>query len=494
VHAFFSQAQWRIPDGLCSGKASSESQTCSKSLQASFTFLQLVPYILLEPFLKAGIGSLLYGSASCEIKPQLVFSASLKVAPEDPPQDPPEDPPQDPPQDPPEDPPQDGEGSRRLLEEDYQKNNLLSNVKFGIDLKIPISFSAVAGYKVDTLVKTFEDEYPFGPYQLYDFNFNLLSSHGRESFTEVRSIISDDSSTLGRHDIRLRSLNATSSSELVPCRCSSKNVTIPWQKVSSIGELTTFTTAWQVLNGSLIDTCDFTQDNVDSISMIFTAPATGYYDVEGTLSSFDPDSESTSWGVYARVGLACCGSFMFCDSLSADVPSFQRSIFLHENATLSLVWASSSKNSDAVISTTISLNEDPVVYVDIEHGDDSNDGSFLHPVKELDQGFAILASQITQKVLSATVVVYPTWYSDKRFSISSKSGFEIPSILKKVNLLITSVILRKSSEIFEAWKQQHYCNYLISECVSSNSFYDSVWGTGFDTGDIDVVNWMYLLF
>jgi hypothetical protein len=419
--------------------------------------LQLVPYVLFEPFLEASIGKLLYGKATCIIQPQFVLSATLNA------------------------PPEEEASRRRLLEENDP--GLLQKIKFGIDLKIPISFSAIFGYEIDIKLHTFKGERKLGPHKLHEFTFKLLSSHYREPLIQIRATSSDDASLHGQHDIGVRSLNASPNSELVTCVCASKNATIPWQAASSKATLSTSTTTWQVVNGTWIDTCGYTQENVDAISMIFIAPETGHYDVGATLSSLAPESESSIWSVYARVGPGCCGAFLFCDFISADMPTFYHDIFLNANSTLSLVWTSSSHRSDAAITTTISLNQEPVVYVDIEYGSDSNDGSYMHPVKQLEKGLAILATKITPKVRYATIMVYPTWYSGEYMSMSSQSGFVIPSILKTVHLTISSVISRKASDIFEAWKYQDYCNYLITECVSEDTFYDSVWGTSFDTGD-----------
>ena len=426
--------------------------------------LQLVPYVLFEPFVEAGLGTLLYGKAKCIIQPQLVLSATFNAPPEE-------------------------EESRRLLEEKIHNSEekdpgLLDKIKFGIDLKIPISFSAVVGYDINIKVHTFKDEKKLGPYKLHEFAFKLLSSHYREPLTQIRATSSDDASVHGQRDIKERSLSDSQSMQSVTCMCASKNATIPWQVASSKATLSSSTTTWQVVNGTLIDTCDYTEENVDAISMIFIAPVTGHYDVGATLSSLAPESESSSWGVYARVGPGCCGDFVFCDWISADWPTFDHGIFLHANSTLSLVWTSSSHRSEAAITTTISLSNEPVVYVDIEYGSDFNDGSYLHPVKQLEKGFAILATKITPTVLNATIMVYPTLYSGEVMSMSSPSGFVIPNILKTVHLTISSAIHKKASEIFDAWKHQEYCNYLITECVSEDSFFGSVWGTSFDTGDV----------
>lgn len=425
--------------------------------------LQLVPYVLFEPFVEAGLGTLLYGKAKCIIQPQLVLSATFN-APEE----------------------EEEENSRRLLEENSEENDpgLLDKIKFGIDLKIPISFSAVVGYDINIKVHRFKSEKKLGPYKLHEFAFKLRSSHYREPLTQIRATSSDDASVHGQHDIKVRSLDASQSMQSVTCMCASKNATIPWQVASSKATLSSSTTTWQVVNGTRIDTCDYTEENVDAISMTFIAPETGHYDVGATLSSLVSESESSSWGVYARVGPGCCGAFVFCDWISADWPTFSHGIFLHANSTLSLVWTSSSHRSEAVVTTTISLSNEPVVYVDIEHGSDFNDGSYLYPVKQLEKGFAILATKITQKVLNAKIMVYPTFYSGEHMSMSSQSGFVIPSILKTVHLTISSVMHKKASDIFEAWKHQDYCNYLITECVSEDTFYNSVWGTSFDTGDV----------
>ena len=155
--------------------------------------------------------------------------------------------------------------------------------------------------------------------------------------------------------------------------------------------------------------------------------------------------------------------------------------------TVSLVWSSISARSNAVIAMTISSDAEPIVYVDLHGGSDSNDGAYATPVEQLTRGLAILATKIRPGVTSATVFMYPTLYATSLFKIkiipSTLTGFVFPDILKTVDLTITSAISRKAVSIFDAWKSQEYCNYVIQTCVSQSSFYASVWGTSFDTGD-----------
>jgi len=241
------------------------------------------------------------------------------------------------------------------------------------------------------------------------------------------------------------------------------------------------------MNGTLVDTCDYTAAAVDAISMLFTAPATGYYNVQAEALAIA--SSNNSWNVFARVGPGCCGSVIFCASISASNPKWLNVIFLEKGTTLSMVWTSASAGSKAAITVTISTDPEPVVYVDLQYGKDSNDGSYLSPVQDLEVGLAILASKILPKVTSATIIMKPTLYAtwaspDVKMTPSTRSGFVIPDILKTVDLTITAAIQRKATAVFESFKSQDYCNYQIEACVSKRSFYDSVWGTSFDTGEL----------
>ncbi len=67
-------------------------------------------------------------------------------------------------------------------------------------------------------------------------------------------------------------------------------------------------------------------------------------------------------------------------------------------------------------------------------------------------------------------------------SPSSPEGYRIPDVFKNVSLTIASWIARPAVDIFDAWRSQFYCNYLIEDCLSQPSFFSSVYGTSFDTG------------
>ncbi len=392
--------------------------------------------------MKVGFGDVVYGKAILEIKPQVVFSASLN------------------------------DGS----------------VSMGIVLKLPISFRFEAGYSLDLVIKTFSNEWTLGPYQLAEFSFKLLST-GFHNENQIRSLTTDVAPIDGRHGVGAHILDALPGSASIACTCETNNVTLPWQPAASLATISTLTTNWQVMNGTIVDTCDYTAANVDAISMLFTAPATGYYNVEAEVLPFS--SESNSWNVFARVGPGCCGSVIFCASISGDKPTWSTApsnIFLQTGAILSMVWTSTSAGSNADITVTISSDPEPVIYVDLQFGSDSYVGSWSRPVKTLEVGLTRLATRISQsspKATSATIILRPTLYASSVMTPSTSSGFAIPDILKTVDLTITAVIYRKATAIYTSWKSQWYCNYQIEECVSGGSFYDSVWGTSFDTGELN---------
>ena len=392
--------------------------------------------------MKVGFGDVIYGKAIMQIKPQVVFSASLD------------------------------DGS----------------LSMGVVLKLPISFKFVAGYRLNLIIKTFANKWTLGPYKLADFKFKLLST-GSHNENQIRSLTSGVAPIdVGRHDVGAHVRAAIPGSASITCICETKNVTLSWQPAASMATISTLTTNWQVMNGTLVDTCDYTASDVDAISMLFAAPASGYYNVKAEVLPFS--AGSNSWNVFARVGPGCCGSVIFCASISGNNPTWSTNpanIFLKKDAILSMVWTSASAGSNAKITVTISTDPEPVVYVDLEYGSNSNDGSRSSPVQYLAKGLAVLATKISPKVTSATIIMSPTLYATVSYVLkmtpTSPSGFVIPDILKTVDLTITSVIQRKATAVYESWRSQDYCNYQIETCVSSRSFYDSVWGTSFDTGE-----------
>lgn len=384
--------------------------------------------------MKVGFGDALYGKAVLAIKPQVVFS--LSVAP---------------------------------------------RLSVNVVLELPISFKFVVGYSFHIIAK-FSDEWTLGPFEIAKLRYQLLST-GSHDENQIRSLTSSVAPTSdGRHDVGAHILSAEPNSAEVSCTCITQNVTMHWQAAESQATVSTSTINWQVMNGTLVDTCDYTAADVDAVAMLFTAPAMGYYHVKAEASAF---VAGNSWNVFARVGPGCCGSLIFCASISAENPTWSNVIFLNQDAVLSLVWTSDSAGSDASITVTISSDPDPVVYVDLVYGLDSDDGTYASPVETLEKGLAILATRISARVKSATIVMNPTLYTYLEMSPSTRSGFVFPDILKTVDLTIKSMIERKASAIYEAYQSTKYCNYQVQTCVSKSSFYDSVYGTSYDTGETD---------
>ncbi len=385
--------------------------------------------------MKAGFGDVIYGKATLEIKPQIVFSLAFP------------------------------------------------SMSVGAVLKIPISFTFTVGYKISLPFLSFEDDFKYGPYKLAAFSFQLLSTASQINEPQIRSITSGHSHTDVGHDVGAHILSDVPRHS-VSCMCKSANVTMAWQASASKATFSTKTTTWQIMNGVILDTCDYTAVDVDTTSVLFTAPETSYYNWQSQVSAIAPESEkNNSWDIFARVGPGCCGTRLMCASVSARNPTYTQSIFLKKGTSVSFVWSSNSAGSNAVIAMTISTDKEPVVYVDLNRGSDSNDGSHASPVAQLTTGLVILATKIRPGVTSATIFMYPTLYaSGKTMKPSNMTGFVFPDVLKTVALTITSAISRKAISIFDAWKEQYYCNYQIKTCVSKKSFYESVWGTSFDTG------------
>jgi hypothetical protein len=256
---------------------------------------------------------------------------------------------------------------------------------------------------------------------------------------------------------------------------------MPFVEATGTASALTSTTTWDVVSATDIDTCEFVSVPVDAITMLFTAPATGSYDIHAALLTVSPLPPKATWSLMARVGTLCCGGVIFCEKLSAAAPIWRySSFFLKQNDTLSLVWSSSAARSVANISVHISLDRNPTVYVD-DAGSDSHDGSFDSPVLTLERGLSALAALVTSKTTAATIVLGPTLHAVKATSPSSASGFNIPDILRTVSLTIQSQVSRKATSIYEAWAEQSYCNYNTHQCTTQAAFEDSVYGTSFDT-------------
>ena len=252
---------------------------------------------------------------------------------------------------------------------------------------------------------------------------------------------------------------------------------------TATASVNTSTTTWAVLKGTEIDTCEYVSVLVDATTILFTAPATGNYDIQASVFAVSPQSQSNRWNLMARVGSMCCGGVIFCAEISATAPTWRyANFFLKQSDTLSLVWSSSSAGSVASISVIISENQNPTIYVDAL-GSDSDDGSFSSPVATLQYGLTKLATLVTAKTTAATLVFGPTTTEEapSKTSPTLPSGFKIPDILRTVPLTIQSQVSRKATAIFDAWTEQSYCNYNTQQCTTQAAFDDSTYGTSFDT-------------
>lgn len=405
--------------------------------------------------MQVGFGDMLYGKATLQIKPSLVFDLKAQTW-----------------------------GNHRFL--------------LDLSLKIPISFKFTLGYDIN-IVFHFKNDWSHGPFEIANLNFKLVSVRLRSSHnSEIRS--------LGD----FRALNAANESSLTtnesvsvpPCLCATRNATIPWNGALSNATFSSRSSTWQRINAALVDTCEFNTDDVESEALIFTAPVTGYYDVRATVEAISNASTGNRWRAFARINneTGCCGAFTFCASLSAETRRWMGVVYMTNGSSISLSWSSSSAGSDAIITTTFSLDSEPVVYVDSVLGNNIFDGSRWKPVRTLETGLALLATKVGPNVKTATIILMPTLrnniqHPSTRYmllchlvmvcisSLNCRSGYVIPTILRTVSLTITSFIARHATEIFEAWKSfEFYCNYLIEPCVSVENFLASVYGTSFDTG------------
>ena len=395
--------------------------------------LAVTPYLEFLPWVKVGFGNVLYGRATCSIKPTVYFVATFDTA-------------------------------------------VSTNVSIAVNVTIPIIFTFVAGYNVNIVIISRSDEQTFGPFQIanpswsYNMVIDLLAvvqtlHHG----PSVKSVASQ---------AHLLALPTPSSSS---CACDTPYITIPFVDSTATASVATSTATWAVVNGTAIDTCDYVSVPVDATTMLFTAPVTSNYNIQATLLAVSPQSQSNSWNLMARIGVLCCGGVIFCAEISATTPTWSYSdFFLQQNDTLSLVWSSSSAGSVANISVVITQNQNPTVYVDAS-GSDSDDGSFSSPVATLQRGLNVLATLVTAKATAATLVFGPTVYTSSITSPTLPSGFQIPDILRTVPLTIQSQVSLKATSIFDAWTEQSYCNYNTQQCTTRDAFQDSVYGTSFDT-------------
>ena len=334
--------------------------------------LQVVPYVLFEPFVQVGFGNVLYGRAVLQIKPSLVFDLKAEIS-----------------------------GPYKLV--------------LDLSLKIPISFKFTCGYDINVLkLIHLHKEYDLGPFEIATLNFKLASVRLRSSHNaEIRSL--GDFRALNSAD---ESSPITDESVSVPpCLFGTKNETFPWQAALSNATLSSRTKLWQLASAALVDTCEFKTGDVDSEAWIFTAPVTGYYVVRATVDAISPESLSNRWNAFARISdkTGFCGNFAFCASLSAENRLWMGEVYMTVGASISLSWSSGSAGSDAIITTTFSLDLEPLVYVNSVTGNNNFDGSRRNPVETLERGLEVLATKIGPNVKTATIILMPTLKKNLQF-------------------------------------------------------------------------------
>jgi hypothetical protein len=416
-----------VPDG-CSRKFHQPAGNASGSISVT-------PYIEFLPWVKIGFGNVIYGKATCSIKPTVNFLATFD-------------------------------------------STVSSNVSIAVNVYVPIIFNFVAGYSVNIVIMTKSDEQSFGPFEIANPSWNYSTTIDLKAIVQslgaMPSLRQMDS--LQRHASSTFLTLAASS-----CSCDTPYATMIYTESNASASSRSSTTSWSILSGSDIDTCESTTVTVDATTMLFTAPATGNYDIRAAVADIASQSRASRWFLMARVGSRCCGGVIFCAEVSLASPSWSYSnFFLQQNATLTLVWSSSSSGTSATIDVVISQNQNPTVYVDVE-GSNSDDGSYSSPVATLQHGLTLLATLIGPKTTTATIVLGPNEHSSTATSPLIPSGFQIPSVFRRLRLTIRSQISRKATSIFDAWTQQAYCNYNIQQCTSKASFEDSTYGTSFDT-------------
>jgi hypothetical protein len=319
---------------------------------------------------QVGFGDMLYGRAILQIKPSLVFDLKAQTW-----------------------------GEHRFL--------------LDLSLKIPISFKFNLGYDIQ-IVFHLKKDWSLGPFEIANLNFKLVSvrlrsSHNSETRSlgaEIRSL--DDFRAL--NTANESSLPTNESAPVPPCLCTTRNATIPWNGTLSNATFSSRSNTWQRTNAALVDTCEFNTGDVESEALIFTAPVTGYYDVRATVEAISAASMSNRWRAFARINneTGCCGAFTFCASLSAETRRWMGVVYLTNGTSISLSWSSGSAGSDAIITTTFSLDSEPVVYVDSVLGNNIFDGSRWKPVRTLETGLALLATKVGPNVKTATIILMPT--------------------------------------------------------------------------------------
>jgi hypothetical protein len=397
--------------------------------------VSITPFIEFLPWIKIGFGNILYGKATCSIKPTVNFVATFDTA-------------------------------------------VSTNLTIAVNVSIPITFNFLAGYNVNIVIISRSDEQTFGPFQIANPSWSYTTTIDVQG---VIQMLND------RPTVKQAALRSEARSFSVPlvastsCSCDTPFTTMRFIEATATASLITSTTTWSILNGADVDTCEYISVPVDATTMLFTAPATGNYDIQAAVMDISRQSQTARWFLMARVGGACCGGVIFCAEVSASAPTWvYTKFFMQQNSTLTLVWSSSSASTSAKISVNITYDQNPTVYVDVE-GSNSHDGSFSSPVATLQHGLFLLATRINSKTTSATIVLGPNEHASSTTSPASPSGFLIPPVLRSVRLTIRSQISRKATSIFDAWTQQSYCNYNVQQCTSKSAFEDSTYGTSFDT-------------
>lgn len=331
--------------------------------------IEVSPYVLLEPRVQVGFGNLLYGRAILEIKPTLVFHMAAQ-------------------------------------------NTGPVAFSINLNLKIPFALKFAVGYDVSIAIISLKDEKRFGPYEIANLDFKLASF----KINRPQSVAGVSTLAAG-HESPVMSTLSVEDAAAPSCACLMRNDTIPWQSEFSKATLSTRTSTWQVMNGTLIDTCEFSEVSIDTTSQMFNVPESGYYEVIFTAADISPESESARWSAFARIGPDCCGRFVGCASVSKNRPTWRETMYFSAGDSISLVWASDAAGSDATITTSIVLDKEPVVYVDLYNGNSDGAGTRSDPIEHINDGLNILAQKVSPSVTSLTLVVRPTLPATNRWKI-----------------------------------------------------------------------------
>jgi len=279
-----------------------------------------------------------------------------------------------------------------------------------------------------------------------------------------------------------------------PCDCKTNNATVAYNNAAFAGSIQTSSSNWQIFNATQVDTCDYSVANVAAFTTLFVVPTTGFYSLRAAVSDIPSTFNSSSWNFMARTveaskGSGCCGNTAFCGALSSSKAAFTSArLFLQGGDTISIVWTVDVVGGIAPSATILLLVQairEPVVYVDVAQGRAGNKGTYDAPVASFQEGLYALAALVASlgvKNGTATMYVRPSAYGQNKPHVPLlATGFVIPTQLKGVSLVISSVVAQAATSLYTAFQEQSYCNYLINQCTSQSRFFEASYGTAMDT-------------